>query len=225
VLSYFHYNVLVANLKITFMQLLYTINSPYARKTRIVVIENHADVELKEVVLNDPDCPVSQYNPLGKVPVLVLDDGSAIYDSTVIVEYLDDLSPASSLIPQDGLLKIKVRRWEALADGVCDAAIAVMLEQRRPEAMQSQESIDKQMGKVLSGLEALDADLLKKKWCVNETFSLADIAVGCTLGYIDFRFRHLRFENKTWQEKFTNLAKYYSVLVKRPSFKQTMPVL
>jgi glutathione S-transferase len=224
VLSYFHYNVLVANLKITFMQLLYTINSPYARKTRIVVIESHADVELKEVVLNDPDCPVSQYNPLGKVPVLVLDDGSAIYDSTVIAEYLNDQNPTSSLIPQDDLSKIKVRRWEALADGICDAAVAVMLEQRRPEAMQSQDNIDKQMGKVLSGLKVLDADLLKKKWCVNETFSLADIAVGCAIGYIDLRFKHLRLENKTWQEKFTHLAKYYSVLVKRPSFKQTMPV-
>jgi glutathione S-transferase len=206
------------------MQLLYTINSPYARKTRIVVIENHADVELKEVVLNDPDCPVSQYNPLGKVPVLVLDDGSAIYDSAVIAEYLNDQNPTSSLIPQDDLSKIKVRRWEALADGICDAAVAVMLEQRRPEAMQSQDNIDKQMGKVLSGLKVLDADLLKKKWCVNETFSLADIAVGCAIGYIDLRFKHLRLENKTWQEKFTHLAKYYSVLVKRPSFKQTMPV-
>jgi glutathione S-transferase len=206
------------------MQLLYTINSPYARKARIVAIEKHADIELKEVVLTDPDCPVSQFNPLGKVPVLVLSDGESVYDSTVIAEYLDSQSPTACLIPQDDLLKMKVRRWEALADGICDAAVAVMLEQRRPEAQQSQANIEKQLGKVLSGLQALDADLLKKKWCVNETFSLADIAVGCALGYIELRFRHLRWENKTWQEKFPNIAKHYSVLIKRPSFKQTMPV-
>ena len=108
------------------MQLLYSINSPYARKTRIVAIEKHVPLEFKAVVLQDPDCPVSQHNPLGKVPVLVLDDGEAIYDSSVIAEYLDLQSDALSLMPQDPLSKIRVRRWEALADGVCDAAVAVM---------------------------------------------------------------------------------------------------
>lgn len=205
------------------MQLLYTINSPYARKVRIVALEKHVDIELNEVVLSDPDCPVGQHNPLGKVPVLVLDDGESLYDSRVIVEYLDHKTPLSHLIPQEHIAKIKVRRWEALADGVCDAAVAVMLEQRKPETQQSQAYIGKQMDKVLLGLTALDNDLLKKKWCVNETFSLADIALGCCLGYFDLRFKHLRWDGKSWQDKFVNLAKHYSVLVKRPSFKQTMP--
>jgi glutathione S-transferase len=206
------------------MQLFYTVNSPYARKVRIVALEKHVDVELKEVVLTAPDSPVSQYNPLGKVPVLVLNDGDAIYDSSVIVEYLDNRTPVAHLIPQDLTAKIRVRRWEALADGVCDAAVAVMLEQRRPEQQQSAAHIEKQMAKVYAGLEVLDKDLLKKKWCVNETFSLADIALGCMLGYFDLRFKHLRWENKAWQDKFPNLAKHYGVLIKRPSFKQTMPV-
>jgi len=206
------------------MQLFYTINSPYARKARIVALECHLDLALTEVVLADPNCPVSQYNPLGKVPVLVLEDGEAIYDSPVIVEYLDIQNTSTKLIPQDDVLKIKVRRWEALADGVCDAAVSVMLEQRKPQEQQSLVHIDKQLNKVFSGLQALDSDLYKKKWCVNETFSLADIAVGCSIGYFDLRFKQLRWENKTWQEKYPNLAKYYSVLVKRPSFKQTMPV-
>lgn len=205
------------------MQLLYTINSPYARKVRIVALEKHVDIELNEVVLSDPDCPVGQHNPLGKVPVLVLDDSESLYDSRVIVEYLDHKTPLSHLIPQEHIAKIKVRRWEALADGVCDAAVAVMLEQRKPETQQSQAYIGKQMDKVLLGLTALDNDLLKKKWCVNETFSLADIALGCCLGYFDLRFKHLRWDGKSWQDKFVNLAKHYSVLVKRPSFKQTMP--
>lgn len=206
------------------MQLLYTVNSPYARKVRIVALEKHVDIELTEVVLSDPDCPVRQYNPLGKVPVLVLDDNEALYDSRVIVEYLDHRTPLAHLIPQDHLAKIKVRRWEALADGVCDAAVAVVMEQRKPEAQQSQAQIDKQMAKVMQGLTVMDADLLKKKWCVNETFSLADIALGCSLAYFDLRFKQLRWEGKTWQDKFPNLAKHYNVLIKRPSFKQTMPM-
>jgi glutathione S-transferase len=205
------------------MQLLYTVNSPYARKVRIVAIEKHIDLTLTSVVLAEPDCPVSQFNPLGKVPVLVLDDGESLYDSRVIVEYLDHRTPVAHLIPQDHLAKIKVRRWEALADGVCDAAVAVMQEQRKPEAQQTSAWIEKQMAKVVVGLTALDNDLLKKKWCVNETFSLADIALGTTLGYIDLRFKSTQLEGKYWQEKFPNLAKHYGVLVKRPSFKQTMP--
>lgn len=201
------------------MKLLYTVNSPYARKVRIVAIEKHIDVTLQEVNLSDPDCPVKNHNPLGKVPVLILNDGESLYDSRVIVEYLDFHTPVARLISQDHSAKIRVRRWEALADGVCDAAVAVMLEQRKPEERQSQANIDKQMEKVTRGLEVLNLDIFKKKWCVNETFGLADIALGCTLGYIDLRFKEIN-----WQDKYPNLAKHYSLLVKRPSFKQTMPV-
>lgn len=202
------------------MKLLYTLNSPYARKVRIVALEKHIDIELQEVVLADPDCPVKNYNPLGKVPVLVLDDNDSVYDSKVIVEYLDNRAPGTHLIPIDNTSKMAVRRWEALADGICDAAIAAMLEARRDEAQQSQVNIDKQLAKVVLGLEVLNLDITKKKWCVNETFSLADIALGCMLGYLDLRFKSLQ-----WQDKFPNLAKHYSVLVKRPSFKQTMPIV
>lgn len=201
------------------MKLLYTLNSPYARKVRIVALEKHIDLELLEVVLADPDCPVKNYNPLGKVPVLVLDDNDSVYDSKVIVEYLDNRAPGTHLIPQDNTSKMITRRWESLADGICDAAVAAMLEGRREPAQQSQANIDKQLAKVMLGLEVLNLDITKKKWCVNETFSLADIALGCMLGYIDLRFKHLQ-----WPDKFPNLAKHYSLLVKRPSFKQTMPV-
>lgn len=202
------------------MKLLYTPNSPYARKVRIVAIEKHIELELHEVVLADPDCIVKQYNPLGKVPVLVLDDQDGLYDSTVIVEYLDFRTPVAHLIPQDHSSKVWVRRWEALADGICDAAIAAMLEERKPAEQQSKALIERQLDKVMRGLEVLNLDITKKKWCVNETFSLADIAVGCMLGYLDLRFKQLN-----WQDKFANLAKHYSVLIKRPSFKQTMPVV
>ncbi len=202
------------------MKLLYTLNSPYARKVRIVALEKHIELELQEVVLSDPDCIVKNHSPLGKVPVLVLADGDSVYDSRVIVEYLDNHAPGTHLIPTDNSSKIWVRRWEALADGVCDAAVSAMLEQRKPLEKQSQANIDKQLDKVTRGLEVLNLDITKKKWCVNETFSLADIALGCTLGYLDLRFKHLN-----WQDKYVNLAKHYSLLVKRPSFKATMPVV
>jgi glutathione S-transferase len=211
----------INNLKsIHIMKLLYTLNSPYARKVRITALEKHIDLTLQEVVLTDPDCPVKNHNPLGKVPVLVLDDGDNVYDSRVIVEYLDNHAPGTRLIPQDNSSKIWVRRWEALADGVCDAAVAAMLESHRPPEQQSQANIDKQLGKVMLGLEVMNLDIYKKKWCVNETFSLADIALGCALAYVDLRFKSLN-----WQDKFPNLAKHYSLLVKRPSFKMTMPVV
>ena len=201
------------------MKLLYAVNSPYARKVRIVAIEKHIDVELIQVVLSEPDNLAQYYNPLGKVPVLVLDDEEAIYDSRVIVEFLDHRTPVAHLIPQDHTSKIAVRRWEALADGICDAAIAAMLEQRKPAEQQWQATIDRQLGKVAAGLEVMNNDIAKKKWCVNETFSLADIALGCALGYVDLRFKHLN-----WQDNCPALAKHYSILIKRPSFKETMPI-
>jgi glutathione S-transferase len=201
------------------MKLLYTPNSPYARKVRIVALEKHIDIELQEVVLSDPNNPVSQYNPLGKVPVLILEGNECIYDSTVIAEYLDHRTPVAHLIPQEHTSKIAVRRWEALADGVCDAAVAIVLEERKPIEKQTSAMIEKQLEKVTRGLNVLNTDIAKKKWCVNETFSLADIALGCMLGYVDLRFKQLN-----WQDKYQNLAKHYGILIKRPSFKQTMPV-
>ena len=199
------------------MKLLYTPNSPYARKVRIVAIEKHIELTLQKVELTD--AIIKQYNPLGKVPVLVLDDDEALYDSRVIVEYLDHRTPVSKLVPNENSARISVIRWEALSDGICDAAVAAMIEGRKPAERQSQANIDKQMGKVADGLTKLNADIAKKKWCVNETFSLADIALGCMLGFVDLRYKHLN-----WQDHYPALAKHYNILIKRPSFKETMPV-
>lgn len=201
------------------MKLLYTVNSPYARKVRIAAIEKHIDVALEEVVLAAADCPVKQYNPLGKVPVLILDDGDSLYDSRVIVEYLDHRTPLAHLIPADNGSKIAVRRWEALADGVCDAAVAVMLEQRKSVELQDAAYIAKHLEKVTRGLAVLNLDLTKKKWCVNGAFSLADIAVGCVLGYLELRFKHIDLASE-----YPNLSALYTELMKRDSFKTTMPV-
>ncbi len=208
------------------MKLLYTINSPYARKVRIVAAEKHIEVTLEEVVLSAPDCPVKQHNPLGKVPVLVLPDGDSLYDSRVIVEYLDNRTPLAHLIPQDLNAKVKVRRWEALADGICDAAVATMLEQRKSAEKQDAAFIERQWTKVISGLKALNEDLGKAEgvgkssWCVNGTFSLADIAVGCMLGYLNLRFANVI----NLAAEYPNLERLQLALLKRPSFKDSMPV-
>lgn len=208
------------------MKLLYTINSPYARKVRIVAAEKHIEITLEEVVLSAPDCPVKQHNPLGKVPVLVLPDGDSLYDSRVIVEYLDNRTPLAHLIPQDVSAKVKVRRWEALADGVCDAAVATILEQRKSAEQQDAAFIERQMTKVTSGLKVLNEDLGKAEgvgknnWCVNGTFSLADVAVGCMLGYLKLRLGGVI----NLAAEYPNLERLQLALLKRPSFKDSMPV-
>lgn len=201
------------------MKLLYTINSPYARKVRIVALEKNQSIDLQPVVLADPDCPVKQYNPLAKVPVLILDDGSSLYDSRVIAEYLDDRSDANKLIPQAALGKISVRRWEALADGVCDAAVAIMLEQRRAESVQDGAWMLKQMDKVRRGLSALNDDLANHEWCVGDAFSLADIAVGCMLAYVTMRFA----KQIDLALQYPNLHRLHLCLRARPSFAGSEP--
>jgi len=201
------------------MKLLYSFTSPYARKVRIVAAEKRIELELEAVAPSALDSPVSLYNPLGKIPVLVLDDGTSLFDSRVIAEFLDNRNPLAHLIPLDPAQKIIVRRWEALADGATDAAVAALLESRRPENLQDPAWITKQRGKVEHGLKALSDDLGKDKWCVNDTFSLADIALGCFLGYLE-----LRFQDINWKHQYPNLARHYDKLMKRASFKDSVPV-
>lgn len=200
------------------MKLLYSPTSPYARKVRVVAIEKHIDMEMVAVVLSAPDCPVNDHNPLGKIPVLIMDDDESLFDSRVIVEYLDNRTPLARLIPQEHSTKIWVRRWEALADGICDAAVLALMESRRPENLQDAGFIAKQTSKVERGLKALSDELGDSKWCVDDTFSLADIAMGCVLGYLQLRFKDIN-----WQKQYPNLAKHYAELMKRPSFKDTAP--
>lgn len=196
------------------MKLFITPNSPYARKVRVVLIEKRIDCELVEVVLADPDCPVHAFNPLGKVPTLVLDDGSALYDSAVITDYLDKKNPVAHLIPQ--AKRIEIKRWEALADGVCDAAVAIMLESRRE--VQDARLIERQQIKVNRGLTQLALDLGEAKWCVGNALSLADIALCCTLAYVNMRLPQI-----DWRTNHPNLAALFERVTQRPSFTSTLP--
>ena len=158
------------------------------------------------------------YNPLGKVPTLVFDDGESLFDSSVIVGYLDKKTPVAHLIPQDNFERALVRRWEALADGMCDAAVAAGMERRRAPEQQDPALVERQLLKVEHGLGALARDLGENKWCMGETFGLADIAVGCMLAYLDLRLAEL-----AWREAYPNLARLYEHLLARPSFRDTAP--
>src|SRR5262245_28084689 len=200
------------------MKLIASLTSPYARKVRIALAEKKIEYELVEAFPWAPDTTVPEHNPLGKVPVLVLDDGTNLFDSRVIVEYLDNVSPVSRLIPEPSRQRIAVRRWEALADGVSEAASNIVLEGRRPPAQQSTDWIARQQRKLHAGVAELANDLGDKAWCNGEGYSLADIATGCALGYLDLRHPQLG-----WRDAYPNLARFHERMAKRPSFADTAP--
>ncbi|WP_028454193.1 glutathione S-transferase N-terminal domain-containing protein [Chitinilyticum litopenaei] len=201
------------------MKLITSLTSPYGRKVRIVLAEKRIDCELVLTDTSQPDHAALEHNPLGKVPVLLMDDGKPVYDSSVIVEYLDHVSPVSRLIPNGPRQVVSVKRREALADGVLDAAVAVVAERRRPAAQQSTEWIAKQTGKIERGVIALAEDLGEKKYLLDDSYTLADIAAGSMLAYLNFRLPELE-----WASHHPALAAYLHRLEERPSFQETRPV-
>lgn len=200
------------------MKLIGSLTSPYVRKARIVLAEKKIDYDFLIDSPWTPNNDIARYNPLGKIPVLVLDDESTLFDSRVIVEYLDTVTPNNRLIPASGRQRILVKRWEALADGVCDAAAAAYLEAKRPEDEKSASWITRQREKVIRSLEVITEELGENPWCFGNAFSLADIAVGTALGYLDFRFPDI-----DWKTQHPSLGKLYGKLMQRPSFQDTAP--
>ncbi|TWG78705.1 glutathione S-transferase [Cupriavidus gilardii J11] len=201
------------------MKLYASQTSPYARKVRVVMAEKKIDYQMVEIDVWSPDTAIGQFNPLGKVPCLVMEDGGAVFDSRVIVEYLDTLTPVSRMIPQGSRERLEVRTWEALADGMLDAALLVRLEntQREP-AERSARWVDRQRGKIDGALAAMAHGLADRSWCANNHYSLADVAVGCALSYLDFRFPDI-----AWRERHPNLAAFHDKVSKRQSFIDTEP--
>ncbi|MDR3371129.1 glutathione S-transferase C-terminal domain-containing protein [Rhodoferax sp.] len=203
------------------MKLIGSNTSPYVRKVRVVMAEKKLDYDY---VLEDvwtSTTGISQFNPLGKVPCLVLENGEVISDSRVIVEYFDTLSPVGKLLPSVGRERAEVKTWEALADGVLDAALLARLEATwdgRTDGQRCQAWIDRQLGKVTAALQAMSSGLGDKPFYTGAHLSLADIAVGVALGYLDFRFPEIN-----WRESHTNLHKLYDKLMLRPSFIDTKP--
>ena len=201
------------------MKLLGSGPSPYTRKVRIVLAEKKIDCDFETVDVAPADNPVNASNPLGKVPTLVLDDGTALFDSRVIVEFLDNVSPIARLIPEENRERVAVRRWEALADGSLDAGLLIRYESLRPKKEQSRAWTDKQAGKLERGLAMIAAELGERAWCHGDRYSLADIAVGCCLGWVEFR----KPGGIEWRDEYANLARFYDKLMERPAFAETAP--
>src|SRR5215813_14208904 len=154
------------------MKLLGSFASPYTRKVRVVLAEKKIDCDFEKVDVNPPDNPVNAHNPLGKVPTLMLDDGTALFDSRVIVEFLDNVSPLARLIPDDNRERVAVRRWEALADGSLDAGLLIRYESLRPKKEQSAAWSEKQLGKLRRGLNMIALELGDRGWCHGDRYSL-----------------------------------------------------
>jgi glutathione S-transferase len=201
------------------MKLIGSLTSPYVRKVRIVLAEKKIEAELILENVWDSKTKIGEFNPLGKVPCLVLKDGGAMFDSRVSAEYIDTLSPANKLIPSTGRERAAVKTWEALADGIIDAGILARLESTwRPAEQQSPAWIDRQMDKVKTGIKTMSNSLGESTWCYGNQISLADISVGCTLGWLQLRFPKLN-----WSANYPNLDRLYQKLMERKSFQDTVP--
>jgi glutathione S-transferase len=203
------------------MKLIGSVTSPYVRKVRIVMAEKKLDYQFVTEDVWADDTTIMESNPLGKVPCLVMEGGEAVFDSRVIVEYLDTLSPVGRLIPTQGRERAEVKTWEALGDGVVDAGLLARMEatwRHRADTERSQAWIDRQLSKINSGLKAISQGLGEKPYCSGIHLSLSDIAVGCALGWIEFRFPEI-----TWRSTHPNLDKLQDKLMLRQSFIDTRP--
>jgi glutathione S-transferase len=203
------------------MKLLGAPASPYTRKVRIVLAEKRIECDFERVDVQPADNPVNPHNPLGKIPTLVLDDGTALYDSRVIVEFLDNASPLARLIPEENRERLAVRRWEALADGILDAGLLARYESLRPQNEQSASWVGKQAARMRRGLAQMQADLADRPWCQGERYTLADIALGCCVGWLGFR----RPAGIDWRAECQGLAQHYDKLLERAAFADSVPAV
>ena len=203
------------------MKLIGSLTSPYVCKVRIVLAEKKLDYQFVSEDVWSAETRIHASNPLGKVPCLIMDGHEAVFDSRVIVEYLDTLSPVGKLIPAGGRERASVKTWEALADGVMDAAILARMEAiwaGRGDGQRSQAWIDRQMDKIDHALAAMARGLGDQPFCSGVHLSLSDIAVGCALGYLDFRFPQI-----DWRGPHPHLHRLFDKLMQRQSFIDCMP--
>jgi glutathione S-transferase len=200
------------------MKLLGTNTSPYVRKVRLVLLEKNIPHTYLVDAPNDPGSQVARVNPLGRIPALILDDETCVYDSPVIAEYVDTLNDTPKLIPHhDVLARMRVKRWEALADGIMDSAIIVRNERTRPADKQEAENITLHSDAIRRALAHAAAQLGKQEWCEGTNITLADLALASALVYLD-----LRQPERDWRSAHPNLAAWFNRLSARPSVKTSL---
>jgi glutathione S-transferase len=205
------------------MKLLGTNTSPYVRKARLVLLEKNIPHEYLIDPPREPGSQVARVNPLGRIPALILDDETCVYDSPVIAEYADTLNDAPILIPRtNALARMRVKRWEALADGIMDSAVIVRTESIRPAEKQEAGTISLHNNAITRALAHAAEQLGKNEWCHHEqekaaSITLADLALVSALIYLD-----LRQPERNWRSAHTNLAAWFARLSKRASVRATL---
>ncbi len=199
------------------MKLLGTDGSPYVRKARVAIAEKGIACDYVTASPRDPDSGVSAANPLSKVPTLLLDNGEAVFDSSVIIEYVDGLAPAPKLIPDAFADRIPVKRWAAVGDGIIDAAVAIMHDRRLPgEKQQGPDYEARQMAKINAALALIDKTAVAGDFLHAGQFSLGDAVCGAALGYLDRVLPEF-----DWRSAYANLKRYGARLAARPAFVAT----
>jgi len=200
------------------MKLISATPSPYARKVRISLAEKRIPFELvTEVPWND-DTAVPDYNPLEKLPILLPDDGEALYESSYILEWLERRYPNPPLLPEDDDGILAAKRLDVLGNGICDAVVLVFFERLRPLGQQSQPWTDRQLRKVHRGVKEIARLIGDRPAAVGDRFGLGDIGAGAALGYLEVRFPEF-----DWRADYPALGHYMDGLMQRPSFRDTVP--
>jgi glutathione S-transferase len=197
------------------VKLLGTNTSPYVRKARLVLLEKNLPHTYLIDPPSEPNSQVARVNPLGRIPALILDDETCVFDSPVIAEYADTLNDTPILIPRhDALARMRVKRWEALADGIMDSAIVVRNERVRPAERQDHSTLDLHLTAITRALAHIAGQLGKREWCEGDSITLADLALVSALVYLD-----LRQPERDWRSAHPNLAVWFNRLGTRPSIK------
>ena len=199
------------------MKLVGSLTSPYVRKVRVILAERNIAYDFLEESAWNPGTTVPRYNPLNKVPALVIERGETLYDSAVIAEYLDGIS-GGKLIPAQPLARARVKRGEALGDGLADAGITAFLERKREASRQDAAWISRQLDKVNAAIATMASELGHKPFMGGVELDLADIACGCALFWLEFRMPEI-----AWRDDHANLRGWAERLEMRPSFAATKP--
>jgi glutathione S-transferase len=200
------------------MKLLGTNTSPYVRKVRLVLLEKNIPHIYLVDPPREPGSQVARVNPLGRIPALILDDETCVFDSPVIAEYVDTLSDTPALIPRtNALARMRVKRWEALADGIMDSAVAVRTESIRPADKQEPNTISLHSNAITRALAFAADQLGQREWCEGAFITLADLALVSALIYLD-----LRQPERDWRGPHPNLAAWFALISERTSVRTTL---